>query len=300
MDKFIRVADRWYQKAVDCEDSFDQFISIWISFNAIYGRREGSEFRKIKSIINEFNSDTITDILSYDEVQYFCNLVSPIEFLNQKLEIEDTSEAQNILNRNITRNPRLALEKLMYILNKVRNNLFHGDKRIENSRDVGIVKHAYPIVREIVKSHLGLDDNMETFTRQSSSTSNSMEKKIFNKIDDLQKDMLNMMDNYNAIPKDHKHPISILLDRANMSANAFEHGFTPTQEMEDIRKRLLERYERNKPGILQDIEEVYNFVDKRMSEVIKNGCTEIELKKFYREYIELQRKYLDMGYQFKE
>jgi hypothetical protein len=38
---------------------------------------------------------------------------------------------QTQLKRNINRNQKNALENLMYILNKVRNNLFHGDKRIE-------------------------------------------------------------------------------------------------------------------------------------------------------------------------
>ncbi|MGY3717660.1 hypothetical protein ACWE42_19285 [Sutcliffiella cohnii] len=143
MDKFINVAERWYQKAVDSEDSFDQFISIWISFNAIYGRRsEGNEFRKIRSIINEFDRDAITNILSFDEVQYFYNIEPPIQFLNKDQEVEDTSNAQNNIKRYISRNPRTAMENLMYILNKVRNNLFHGDKRIERARDVEIVKHA--------------------------------------------------------------------------------------------------------------------------------------------------------------
>lgn len=298
MDKFIGVARRWYQKAVDCDDSFDQFISIWISFNAIYGRREGKEFIKIKSIINEFNNATITNILSYEEVQFFCNIVPSIKFLGINQEIADTSDAQEKLKRNINRNPRLALQNLMFILNKVRNNLFHGDKRIERVRDVDIVKHAYPIVREIVKSHLGLDDNMEPITREIPSN-NSIEKILMVKIEDLQEEISNMISNFNTISKDNKHPISILLDRINMQANGIEPGFTTPQQMEDIRKGLLKLYDQNKPEVLRDIEEVYHFVDKRMKEVIDSGCTELGVKQFYKEYIELQRKYLDKGYQFK-
>jgi hypothetical protein len=93
VEKIIGVARRWYQKAVDCDDSFDQFISIWISFNALYGRRKGNEYRKIKTVINEFNSETISNILSQDEVLYFCNVTPPIQFLDKNQEITDTPYA---------------------------------------------------------------------------------------------------------------------------------------------------------------------------------------------------------------
>jgi hypothetical protein len=299
VEKFIGVARRWYQKAVDSDDSFDQFISIWISFNALYGRREGNEYRKIKTVINEFNSETISNILSQNEVLHFCDIMPPIQFLNKNQEIADTSDAQTQLKRNINRNPKIALENLMYILNKVRNNLFHGDKRIERPRDVEIVKKAYPIVREIVKSYLGLDENMEPIKQESRSNNHSIEENLLRKIGDLKEEIPNILINYSTIPKDNQHPVSILLDRINMQANGIEPGFTTPQQMEDIRNGLLHLYEKNKPEVLKDIEEVYDFVDNRIKGVINNGCTEPEVKKFYKEYTELQKKYLKKGYQFK-
>jgi hypothetical protein len=298
LEKFIGVARRWYQKAVHSDDSFDQFISIWISFNAIYGRRDGNEFRKIKSIINEFDNETITKILSFNEVQFFCNLVPAIQYLNINQEIENTIEDQSNLKRNINRDPRKALENLMFILNKVRNNLFHGDKRIERSRDVEIVKNAYPIVKEIVKSHLRLDDDLVPVARETASSSDSIEKHLFEKIEDLKTEINNFTYSFSTIPKDKNHPISILLDRINMQANAIEPGFTTSEQLKEIQKSLLEKYEKNKPEILKDIEEVYNFVAKRITEVIENGCSEKEVSKFYDEYMELQKKYYDKGYQF--
>lgn len=291
-------AKRWYQKAAVCDDSVDQFISIWISFNAIYGHKEGNEFRKIKSIINEFDMDTIKRILSCDEVQYFCQLIQPIKYFNINQEIENTSVAQDRLKRNIERDPKHALENLMFILNKVRNNLFHGDKRLENIRDVKIVKHAYPIVKEIVKSYLGLDENMEPTTTKNLSAGNSIEKMLSEKVEALQDEISHILSSQSIIPKNHKHPVSILLDRINMQANAIEPGFTHPDQLKGIQKRLLELYEQNKPEVLKDIEEVYNFVDKRMEEVINEGCSEAAVKKFYDEYIELQGKYREKGYQF--
>ena len=86
-----------------------------------------------------------------------------------------------------------------------------------------------------------------------------------------------------------------------MQANAIEPGITTSKQLKEIQKSLLEKYEQKKTEVLRDIEEVYNFVDKRMNELIENGMwkTEEEVKKFYNEYIELQRKYLAKGYRFK-
>ncbi|MGY3717659.1 hypothetical protein ACWE42_19280 [Sutcliffiella cohnii] len=119
------------------------------------------------------------------------------------------------------------------------------------------------------------------------------------KIQDLQQEIFNTENNYSLIARDEKHPVSILLDRINMNANGFEHGSITTQQMENIQRNLIKKYEANKPEVLMDIEEVYHFVNIRMRELINKGCTEEEVKKFYKEYIELQKKYLEKGYEFK-
>ncbi|WP_262176587.1 methylamine utilization protein MauJ [Saccharococcus sp. Marseille-Q5394] len=298
MDRFMRVSKRWYQKASDANDSFDQFISIWISFNAIYGRRNGQEFSKIKSIINDFDNAAVRNILSCEEVQFFCNIEPSIKFLGKHQEVLNTSDSQERLKSNLTRNPKEALFNLMFILNKVRNNLFHGDKRIESSRDVDIVKHAYPIVREIVKSHLSVDENMDPVIVETSQN-HSVEKKLLEKIEGLKIELSNVLNGYELIPRNKKHPISILLDRTNIQGNAIEMGVLSPQQMEEIRYDLLNLYNQNKPEVLIDTEEVYHFVDKRMKEVIESGCTERGLRQFYMEFIELQEKYYDKGYDFK-
>jgi len=299
MDKFIGVASRWYQKAVDCDDRFDQFISVWISFNAIYGYRNGKELEKINSILKEFNIEAIENILSRSEVQYFMDMVPSIQYLNLDKVILNTSNSQEKLKRNISSNPRLALENLMFILNKVRNNLFHGDKRIESNRDVDIVKHAYPIIREIVRIHLGFDENITSTNQESPPISNSIEQKIHEKSVAHLEEWTKMLEEYTIISKDTNHPISLLLDRVNIQGNALEHGGITPSQMKGIQENLLELYDKRKPEVIRDIEEVYTFVSKRMSEVIDNGCEEIEVKNFHKEYIKLQKKYEDKGYKFK-
>jgi hypothetical protein len=299
MERFIGVANRWYHKALNCEDSFDKFISIWISFNAIYGKREGSEFKKIKTIIRRFSNEDIKSILSLSEVEFFLKVDPPIKYINFEQEVKSTLLEQEEIKRSINRNPSLAIEKLMYILNKVRNNLFHGDKRIESNRDVDIVKNAYPIVRAIVQTHLRLVDNMELVTVEGEMKSDSVQKSVFYKIENLQHEVDKLLTTYDTIPKNTNHPISIMLDRLNMQGNILEFGEIIPDKMEDIQKKLLQKYIQNKPEVLRDIEEVHHFVTTRMSEVIVNGCTKEDVKNFYAEYIELQKKYLEKGYQFK-
>jgi hypothetical protein len=66
------------------------------------------------------------------------------------------------IKKYLNLNPQYPLGDLLEILNKVRNDLFHGDKRLDRSRDIFIVKKAYPIIKKIVEENLNLviaDDN---------------------------------------------------------------------------------------------------------------------------------------------
>ena len=78
------------------------------------------------------------------------------------------------------------------------------------------MKHAYPIVKEIVKNHLGLDvHNLSQCTNASESKdkSISIEKNLSEKMDNFQEEIRKILDNFSTIPKDNNHPISVLLDR---------------------------------------------------------------------------------------
>lgn len=299
MKNFMETAGRWYEKAGECEDSYDQFISIWISFNAIYGNGEGSEFTKIKIIIRRLKEETIKEIINSDEANYFRTIDPPIKFLSIENQVFNTATQQRNLNRFINTRPKKALEELMFILNKVRNNLFHGDKRIEKSRDVEIVKNAYPIIRKIVQSNLNIDDYITTNNSNVVPEKTSLKINLNNTIQNMQAEVESLLLQYDYIPKDRNHPISLLLDRINMGANAMAPGEINSELMGTIRANLLNLYEKNIPDFIQGIEEVYGFVNKRMNEVIENGCTDTDMENFYNEYMDMQRKYLEKGYVMK-
>lgn len=304
MENFLNVANRWYEKAVDSEDDFDKFISVWISFNAIYGQKNGRERQKITKVINELDDASIRRILDLEEVTFFQRISPPIRFYTDD-GMGDTDQSQKALNRNFNQNPRKALEALMYILNKVRNNLFHGSKRLGQERDVETVRNAYPIVREIIQYHLGIHEPREQVRirqEQVASTSvfASLGAVFHKKSIELEEDLANFTIRHTIIPKDRDHhPVSILLDRHNVGANGWEANCITPELMSERLDNLLQHYEEKKPQAIKDMEDVYRFVTTRIREVIANGCMQEDLDRLNKEYLEVQQKYLSKGYLFK-
>jgi hypothetical protein len=213
---FLLTANRWYEKAELASDSYDKFISAWISFNAIYGQEDTiSEFTekdKIRNVIRNLRDSAVDAVMSLPEVQFFCQISPPISGSRY-----DTSHQQQMLNRNLNYNRRKGLEHLILILNTVRNNLFHGSKDVNRTRDLDIVTNAYPIVSKLVEEYLMLE---RPSTRQKSNENLSEDDnpKI---IRELEQRLEYIQLNYNLIPKDENHPISILLDHNYLGNSLF-------------------------------------------------------------------------------
>lgn len=295
---FTKTALRWYKKACNDDDSFDQFISIWISFNAIYGsNNNGSEINKIKTVVRQFSNQQICTILSKDSISFFCNINPSIKYLSYD-ELKDTSEWQRSLVSNLNYNPREALIKLLLILNKVRNNLFHGGKLLDRSRDVDIVTNAYPVIKTIVEEYLQIELSHEINEYNTELNSNN-NISIIKKINDLQSDLESLSEfliNYSAIEKNREHPVSILMghyfiwDYINWGE---EIKPSTLKEYQELR---IKEYSTNKPQVLRDLDEAYEFITYRINQVIDNGCTKEELISLREEYINLQKKFIDQGY----
>jgi hypothetical protein len=117
MSDFLNTAYRWYEKAGDCADNYDQFISIWISFNSIYGsQHESYEIEKIKSTLHKLDNSSVDEIMSLNEVRFFIDIVNPIKYLDKENNLRDTGDWQQKLKSYYGRNNRIALENLLNIL----------------------------------------------------------------------------------------------------------------------------------------------------------------------------------------
>jgi hypothetical protein len=298
---FTRTALRWYKKACNDDDNFDQFISIWISFNAIYGSNiERNEFEKIKSVVRQFSDQQIQNILSCDTIDFFCTVNPPIQFVNLEGEIQNTRGWQRRLVQNQNTNPREALENLLSILNKVRNNLFHGDKLLDRTRDVEIVKHAYPVVKAIVQEYLQIPDEtpelMESNIGLMTTEAKTQLEQKFNNLRFELDDISQFLYTNSTIEKNRDHPVSILMGHYFIWDHiGWEDEVTP-ELLKEYQEGILKRYNSNKPEVIVDIDEAYSFISHRIDQIIEDGCSMDGLKKLRGEFIELQRKFLEKGY----
>ncbi|KIL37204.1 hypothetical protein SD71_00220 [Cohnella kolymensis] len=277
-------AARWYEKARGSEDSFDKFISVWISFNALYGDepvdREGE---KISRLVARIRPEIAQAILNLPEVDYFCTLQPPVQYLNVRGEVSDTKGARQRLIRYRQQQPVVALENLLQILNKVRNNLFHGSKKINRTRDIDIVRNAYPIVSRVVESYFRVEPvNNNIAVLQSA-------------VEQIQTTAESLKQGYNMIPKDRSNPVAILLEHDDLGHLLFVPPNHP-EKLREAQQKLIARYEVNKPELFKEIDEIMYFVKDKIDKAIRNGCQPEELKSLKQEFAGLQNKYRDKGY----
>jgi hypothetical protein len=297
---FTRTALRWYKKSCNDDDNFDQFISIWISFNAIYGLNiERNEFDKIKSVVRQFSDQQIGNILSSDAINFFCDMNTPIQFINLDGEIQNTRGWQRRLVQNRNTNPRVALENLLSILNKVRNNLFHGDKLLDRTRDVDIVKHAYPIVKAIVQEFLQIPDETPELIESNIGIITAAKIEFAQKFNDLKLELENITEflyKRPTIEKNGNHPVSILMRHYFVwDLIGWDEEVTP-ELLKEYQEGILKEYNSNKPEVIMDIDQAYSFISHRINQIIEGGLSKDGLKRLRKEFIELQRNFLEKGY----
>jgi hypothetical protein len=306
MDQFINVARRWYEKSSHYNDSFDQFISIWISFNAIYGSiNYGREYEKIKQTLNQLTKEQINEIMKLQEVNYFCNIHPAIGYENDEGQYLTNDRAQNNLNRYKTSNPKEALKELLFIINKVRNNLFHGSKNVDRSRDTKIVSNAYPIVRKIVQHILNIEfedqskqneasheDDLAAIETESTSI-NELLREIYQNSNQTSERLKSIINQMHTEIRGRNHPVSIMLNFDYIGQLLFPKEPLNQNTIDQFLRGLEQDLMNNKTQEQQDIEEVSQFVNKVKK---LDGAEESIVKQTYGDFIKMQQKFSKKGY----
>lgn len=140
----INLIKRWFEKSKRQRNSFDKFISLWISFNAFYAAEhlQKSEKQQLNNINNEYK-------------KVFSGLVhsNPRSFQDLKTYIEtkprNTGFIQDLrfsVGREKYKRRYLNIASLCEYLDcvyQVRCNLFHGGKSLEDGQDEEIVRRSY-------------------------------------------------------------------------------------------------------------------------------------------------------------
>jgi len=317
MRNFLETAGRWYQKACGSNDSFDQFVSMWISFNVIYGTQEERyEIHKMNNIVDALDRSAQRRILELPEVEFFCTLRPAINYYSMDQETRNTimrttEQDQERVAEERQRRPDRALKSLLSILNRVRNNLFHGSKLVHHPRDQEIVRNAYPIVRALVQAYL---EQMRYPVSEAAaaaeagpaepSSSRAVEEQLSRLLDIQMQINRELQGALHAVREQHAlgNPIGVLLDFDYLGQALFGGGVRRVSEwVAESRNRALQLYKERKPQAQRDLEEVLQWVDRRVGEVLSRLAPGEELseaarKQLYEEYDRLRRKMSEKGY----
>jgi hypothetical protein len=165
-DHRVEFITKWYKRGVAEGDPFDQFFSLWISLivaAARWGTLQG------RSAYDQTDRDKV--------IQYLAgHKESAAIILNSSPQVRDLARRAGSIRRNpildtgsqdlrkklqrfadhyanrLNLEDAELVETLGEILNKVRNNVFHGIKIYDDRDDVRVLKLVNPILREILQA----------------------------------------------------------------------------------------------------------------------------------------------------
>lgn len=132
------IMDNWIEKSKLENHVFNEYIALWIAFNAYYssvtnGLPDGASIKTLKEkdelkdwYVGIENSKEISNLLA----------IAPITNVKYKTDIiVDTKE---------------NFASILETLYQIRNNLFHGSKPDHVERDIEVVTVALPILKKMV------------------------------------------------------------------------------------------------------------------------------------------------------
>lgn len=143
--------DRWLQRAERGQryiDDGDRFISLWIAFNGWMKGKFG-ENKTDRTLLNKTK-----ELTEFGDSFNRLKGVNPCFRRNLgKLAKYSVADMRNLEDRNLTYNG--TFESLIEVLYRVRCNLFHGRKDIdENKKDIELVSLSLKILLPLFKTYL--------------------------------------------------------------------------------------------------------------------------------------------------
>lgn len=145
----------WYEKAQNEEGVFDQFISLWISFNGFYaaGRGIKSESAQLSGIVAGYKLLFSNIVAERHEIfddfkKYIDEKKSNPEFI-QDMRVTASNQLEEKYKKRYI-NTRSLCEFIDCIY-QIRCNLFHGSKALDDAQDEKLVTHAYKCLLVFLK-----------------------------------------------------------------------------------------------------------------------------------------------------
>ena len=147
----LQTSRSWFEKARRETDSFDRFISLWVSFNTLYAEyhtRGVGELQAIREFVGHIPErvarNDLAALVALESSRYFCSRI-----VTDLRKSKDTAEEATVLRSGEFSGVKRA-GALFSILYVVLCNLFHGDKRYGQAPDEEIVGKAADVIEVVL------------------------------------------------------------------------------------------------------------------------------------------------------
>lgn len=159
-DKRLTYSKKWFKKGIEIDDPFDKFIYLWIALvtAAQYSRASGNTDRK--RILNFFRGKrTLIFKVIKEHRKRMVKLAQRrgtkyghpiVDTENPKLRTK-FSKIVDFYNQGIRLDEGVFVEYVGELLNKIRNNLFHGGKVYDDREDIALISLVNPILQDVLK-----------------------------------------------------------------------------------------------------------------------------------------------------
>lgn len=169
------ISQRWFRWSlggeVNARDPFFQFLAVWVAFNGLYSWAYGASRRdrwwdRLHDIRSRNGSTGGGKPGDKEKVRLFATEKKARELHLLLLKTDgDYKEAVSYLMarppenpENPEKSPRIddagEFEQVLLCVYQVRNNLFHGGKMLDSSRDRRIVRRSFTIISKILSPYL--------------------------------------------------------------------------------------------------------------------------------------------------
>ena len=168
MDTRHKIIDSWRQKGLNAQENeeyFDAFISYWISFVVsckVYCDNNGVKPRLKENQKHPLDMDFIIEWYmgnSKSVLNCFENNLKSLSVLKDRNDGEILKESREKQFSAITRALKgehiekfELVKNIAYLMNQIRNNLFHGTKIYDDQEDLQLIKSVLPFLRDILDS----------------------------------------------------------------------------------------------------------------------------------------------------
>lgn len=158
-DKRLIYSRKWFEKGIKTEDPFDKFIYLWIALviAAQYRRVSGdSDREKIVNLFRGRSSLVFKVIKKHHEgmaklaQRRGSKYKGPIVDTGNRELRAKFSKIADFYDGKIRLSEDVFVGYVGELLNKIRNNLFHGGKVYDDKEDIALINLVNPILQDVI------------------------------------------------------------------------------------------------------------------------------------------------------